>query len=88
MLFEIVPICLYSRLAMVIVPTVLTILAIIQWLSFYLYNTKFHLWSYILEVSSDSELVNDKVQRRHWGDILRYDAVTGQPMEVGRTYVS
>ena len=70
--------CLYSRLAVKIVPTVLTILAIIQWVAFYLYNTKFHLWSYILEVSRDSELDNDKVQRRHRRDILRYDAVTGR----------
>ena len=61
------------RLAMVFLPVVLAVLSLIQWLAFYLFHTRGHPWSYILEVSRDGD------DRR---DILRYDARTCRPLEV------
>ena len=58
---------------MVLLPIVLAVLSLIQWLAFYLFHTHGHPWSYILEVSRDGS------DRR---DILRYDARTCRPLEV------
>ena len=58
---------------MVLLPIVLAVLSLIQWLAFYLFHTRGHPWSYILEVSRDGD------DRR---DILRYDARTCRPLEV------